>query len=398
MRVLVFTSLFPNNIWPLHGVFIQERMTRVAALPGVSLRVVAPVPYFPPLKLGARWLYSQVAREETIEGLPVTHPRYFMIPKVATGWHGPFMARALLPYVKSLRAAFDFDVIDAHYVYPDGFAAVEIGRTLGVPVVVSARGSDINLFREIPSARPHLVRTLERASGLIAVSEALGRAMQELGAPAGKVRVIPNGVDARKFHPVPRDTARERTGSAQAGRLVLAVGHLTQNKGFDRLLGAFRGLLNLGGYEDVRVVIVGEGVYRKELERLVGFYGLGERVRLAGQVPHAELHLWYGAAHLSCLFSRREGWPNVVLESMACGTPVLATPVGGVPEIIGNGPAGALAEGDDDALALALAQALDRSWDREAVARFAQKHTWEQAADSVHRVLASVVAGAGVPG
>jgi glycosyltransferase involved in cell wall biosynthesis len=398
MRVLVFTSLFPNNVWPLHGVFIQERMTRVAALPGVSLRVVAPVPYFPPLKLGARWLYSQVAREETIGGLPVTHPRYFMIPKVATGWHGPFMARALLPYVRSLRAAFDFDVIDAHYVYPDGFAAVEIGRALGVPVVVSARGSDINLFREIPSARPHLVTTLERASGLIAVSEALGRAMRELGAPAGKVRVIPNGVDARKFHPIPRDTARERTGSAPGGRLVLAVGHLTQNKGFDRLLGAFRGLLNLGGYEDVRVAIVGEGVYRKELERLVGFYGLGERVRLVGQVPHADLHLWYGAADLSCLFSRREGWPNVVLESMACGTPVLATPVGGVPEIIGNGPAGALAEGDDDALALALAQALDRSWDREAIARFAQKHTWEQAADSVHRVLASVVANAGVPG
>jgi glycosyltransferase involved in cell wall biosynthesis len=397
MKVLVFTSLFPNNVWPLHGVFILERMTRVAALPGLSLRVVAPVPYFPPVKLGARWLYSQVARAETIEGLPVTHPRYFMIPKIATGWHGPLMARALLPYVKSLRASFDFDVIDAHYVYPDGYAAVEIGRALGVPVVVSARGSDINLFREIPSARPHLVRTLERASGLIAVSEALARAMRELGAPPGKVRVIPNGVDARKFHPVPRDTARERTGSRKEGRLVLAVGHLTQNKGFDRVLGAFRGLLNLGGYDDVRVAIVGEGVYRRELERLVGFYGLGDRVRLAGQVPHADLHLWYGAADLSCLFSRREGWPNVVLESMACGTPVLATPVGGVPEIIGNGPAGVLAEGDDDALARALAAALDRAWDREAIARFAEKHTWERAADSVREVLASVVAGAGVP-
>jgi glycosyltransferase involved in cell wall biosynthesis len=394
MKVLVFTSLFPNNVWPLHGVFIQERMTRVAALPGVSLRVVAPVPYFPPLKLGARWLYSQVAREETIEGLPVTHPRYFMIPKIATGWHGPLMARALLPYVKSLREAFHFDVIDAHYVYPDGFAAVEIGRALGVPVVVSARGSDINLFREIPSARPHLERTLERASGLIAVSEALARAMLELGAPAGKVRVIPNGVDGRKFHPVPREVARERTGSP-AGRLVLAVGHLTQNKGFDRLLGAFRGLLNLGGYEDVHVAIVGEGVFRKELERLVGFYGLGGRVRLVGAIPHADLHLWYGASDLSCLFSRREGWPNVVLESIACGTPVLATPVGGVPEIIGSGPAGALAEGTNDALALALASALSRSWDRAAIARFAEKHTWERAADSVYRVLASVVAGAG---
>jgi teichuronic acid biosynthesis glycosyltransferase TuaC len=397
MKVLVFTSLFPNNVWPQHGVFIQERMTRVAALPGVEMRVVAPVPYFPPLKLGPRWLYSQVSREETIAGLPVTHPRYFMIPKIATGWHGPLMARSLLPYVKSIRAAFDFDVIDAHYVYPDGFAAVEIGRALGVPVVVSARGSDINLFREIPSVRPHLVRALQRASGLIAVSEALGKAMRELGAPAGKVRVIPNGVDARKFHPMPREAARERTGSPSVGRLVLAVGHLVQNKGFDRLMGAFRGLLNLGGYEDVQVAIVGEGVYRKELERLIGFYGLGGRVRLVGEVAHADLHVWYSAADLSCLFSRREGWPNVVLESMACGTPVLATPVGGVPEIIGDGPAGALAEGDDEALARALAQALDRPWDRAAIARFAEAHTWERAADSVYRVLASVAADAGAP-
>jgi glycosyltransferase involved in cell wall biosynthesis len=397
MKVLVFTSLFPNNVWPHHGVFIQERMTRVAALPGVSLRVVAPVPYFPPLRLGARWLYSQVAREETIEGLPVAHPRYFMIPKIAAGWHGPLMARSLLPYMRSVRATFDFDVIDAHYVYPDGFAAVEIGRALGVPVVVSARGSDINLFREIPSVRPRLERTLEEASGLIAVSEALRRAMRELGAPAGKVHVIPNGVDALTFHPVPREAARERTGSSPVGKLVLAVGHLVLNKGFDRLLGAFRGLLNLGGYEDVRVAIVGEGVYRKELERLVGFYGLGDRVRLVGEIAHAELRFWYSAADLSCLFSRREGWPNVVLESMACGTPVLATPVGGVPEILGNGPAGALAEGDDEALARALAAALDRSWDRAAIARFAEKHTWERAAESVHRVLASVVAAAGVP-
>lgn len=393
MKVLVLTSLFPNNVWPHHGVFIKERMTRVAALPGVELRVVAPVPYFPPLRLGPRWLYSQVAREETIEGLSVTHPRYFMIPKIATGWHGPLMYRSLLPYVRRIRRAFDFDVIDAHYVYPDGYAAVRIGRALGKPVVVSARGSDINLFREIPSARSHLASTLGGASALIAVSEALAQAMRELGAPPGNIHVIPNGVDARKFRSVPQEEARARTGTGP-GRLVLSVGHLTQNKGFDRLLGAFRALLNLGGYEDVKVAIVGEGVYRKELERLVGFYGLGDRVRLVGEVPHQELCSWYASADLSCLFSRREGWPNVVLESMACGTPVLATPVGGVPEIVGNGLAGALADGDAEALGKAMAAALGRSWDRAAIARFAGGHTWEDAAALVRRVLASVIPGA----
>ena len=390
MKVLVFTSLFPNNVWPHHGVFIKERMTRVAARPGIDLRVVAPVPWYPPIKLGSRWLYSQVAREETIEGLPVSHPRYFMIPKVATGWHGPLMIRSLLPRLRRIQAAWDFDVIDAHYVYPDGFAAVEMGRALGKPVVVSARGSDINLFRDIASARPHLTRALQEATALIAVSEALGRAMRELGAPAEKIRVIPNGVDARKFHAVPTEEARKRIGAPE-GRMILAVGHLTKNKGFDRLLGAYRALLNLGGHDDVTVAIVGEGAFRHELERLVGFYGLGRRVRLAGEVLHHELHLWYSAATLSTLFSRREGWPNVVLESMACGTPVLATPVGGVPEIIQDG-SGALAEGDDDALARAMAQALARPWDRAAIARDAARHTWETAAANVGEVLASVTA------
>ncbi len=396
MKVLVFTSLFPNNVWPHHGVFIKERMTRVASLPGMALRVVAPVPYFPPLKLGPRWLYSQVKREEVVEGLPVSHPRYFMIPKVATAWHGPMMARSLHSFVEGIRARFDFDVIDAHYVYPDGFAAVEIGKALGKPVVVSARGSDINVFGEIPSVRGHLERTLSGASALIAVSEALAGAMRGLGAAPGKIHVIPNGVDARKFHPVPRDAARARIGAGE-GRLLLSVGHLTANKGFDRLLRAFRALLNLGGYEDVRVAIVGEGGYRRELEGLVGFLGLGDRVRLVGEVPHQELHLWYAVADLFCLFSRREGWPNVVLESMACGTPVLATPAGGIPEILGSPAVGALAEGDDEALARAIAEALGRSWDRAAITRFAGEHTWERAAESVQAVLASITSRERVP-
>src|SRR5882672_5903107 len=279
MRVLVFTSLFPNHIRPQHGVFIKERMTRVAALPGMELRVVAPVPYYPSVLPGSRRQYARVPREEVIEGLPVSHPRYFMIPKVATGWHGPMMARGLQPFLERIRASFDFDVIDAHYLYPDGYAAVAMGRALGKPVVVSARGSDINVFREIPSVRGHLERTLAGASALIAVSDSLANAMRDLGAESGRITVIPNGVDTRKFRPVPRDEARARTG-LPPGRVILGVGHLIESKGFDRLLQAFRALLNRGGHDDLRLVIVGEGVYRSELERMVGFLSLTGRVLL----------------------------------------------------------------------------------------------------------------------
>jgi len=396
MNVLVFTSLFPNNVWPHHGVFIKERMTRVAAFPGMTFRVVAPVPYFPPLRLGSRWRFSQVRRRETIEGLDVVHPRYFMIPKVATRWHGSMMLRSLLPVVREIGRGFHFDVIDAHYVYPDGFAAVEIGRALGKPVVVSARGSDINVFREIASVRGLLERTLAGASALIAVSDSLANAMRDLGAESGRITVIPNGVDTRKFRPVPRDEARARTG-LPPGRVILGVGHLIESKGFDRLLQAFRALLNRGGHDDLRLVIVGEGVYRSVLERMVGFLSLTGRVLLPGEIPHRELHLWYSAADLFCLFSRREGWPNVVLESMACGTPVLATPVGGVPEAIGTDSVGALADGDDAALAGAIEAALARRWDRDSITRYAAAHTWDHAAESVRGVLESAVTRGGAP-
>jgi glycosyltransferase involved in cell wall biosynthesis len=337
-----------------------------------------------------------VAPEEVIEGLPVSHPRYLMIPKIATGWHGPMMARSLRPFFERLRERFDFDLIDTHYVYPDGYAAVEIGAALGKPVVVTALGSDINVLREMPSVRPHLDRTLSGAAALIGVSAALVRSMRELGAAPEKLHAIPNGVDARKFHPVARDEARARTGTGP-GRLLLSVGHLTENKGFHRLIGALPALRKLGGYEDVTVAIVGEGVFRTELERLIASSGLGDRVRLAGEVSHAELHLWYASADLSCIFSTMEGWPNVVLESLACGTPVLGTPVGGIPEILGNHGVGALVQGDDEALASGIAAALDRSWDRAAIARFAEARSWDRAGESLHALFSSILTRERVP-
>ena len=396
MKILTFSSIFPNNVRPNFGVFTKQRVKPIGSLPGVELRVVAPVPYFPPLKLGAWYGYSQVAREEVIEGLPVSHPRYLMIPKIATGWHGPMMARSLRPFFEQMRERFDFDLIDTHYVYPDGYAAVEIGAALGKPVTVTALGSDINVLCEMPSVRPHLERTLSGAAALIGVSQALTRSMRELGAAPEKLHAIPNGVDARRFHPVARAEARARTGTGP-GRILLSVGHLTENKGFHRLIGALRALRKLGDYEDVTVAIVGEGIFRKELEGLIASTGLGDRVRLAGERSHEELPFWYASADLSCIFSTLEGWPNVVLESLACGTPVLGTPVGGIPEILGDPGVVALVQGDDLALASGIAAALDRSWDRPAIARFAEARSWDRAGASLHGLFTSILARERVP-
>ncbi len=393
MKVLVFTSLYPNNVWPHHGVFVKERMTQCARHEGCAVKVVAPVPYFPSLKINQRWLFSQVVRREVIEGLEVFHPRYFMIPKIGMMLYGVMMFLSVLPTVRRIRREFDFDIIDAHYVYPDGFAAVLLGRFFHTPVVVSARGSDINLLGGFPLIRRLLQYTLRRADRLIAVCQALKEAMVGLGIPSEKVSVIPNGVDTEKFHPVPQQEAREKLGLPKDKRVILSVGGLIPRKGFDLLLKALRILREDGRETDLYLVIVGEGELRKELEKQVSLVNLDEHVRLAGDVPHRELYLWYSAADVFCLASSREGWPNVLLESLACGTPVVATEVWGVPEIIRSDHIGLLTERSEVTIAEGIFRALHRPWSAEAIIQYAREHTWDRAAVAILRLFESVLRG-----
>jgi glycosyltransferase involved in cell wall biosynthesis len=391
MKVLTFTTLYPNNVWPNHGIFIKERMTHFSKLDGCKVKVVAPVPYFPRIKLGRRWLFSQIARQEIIEGLEVYHPRYFMTPKVGMVFYGLMMFMSALPVLKKIQ--MDFDLIDAHYVYPDGFAAVLLARAFNKPVVVSARGSDINLYMRFPLIRKLLAYTLLRSERVIAVSQDLKEAIARLGVPKGKVAVIPNGVDSNKFHPFPKEEARRKLGLPD-GKILLSVGNLTPNKGFDLLVGALKILLEGESHEQsVRLVIIGEGVYRKKLEEMINSLRLVQHVRLAGAVPHEDLYLWYSAADLFCLASSQEGCPNVILEAMACGTAVVATNVGGIPEIVTSEQLGLLADRSEKEIAKAITLALTKDWQSDAILRYSQEHTWDHVGMSVHRVFKSVLEG-----
>lgn len=392
MKILVFTSLYPNNIWPHHGVFVKERITRLAGLPESDLKVFAPVPYFPNLKINPRWKYSQISKREFIEGLEVSHPRYFTIPKVGMPAYGYLMALSLLPTIRRIEREFNFDVIDSHYVYPDGFAAVILGRMLRKPVVITARGTDINLFAGFITIRPLLSYCLRRADALIAVCQALSNAMADLGVSREKIQVIPNGVDTLKFHPIDRKEARVSLGLPQDKKIILSVGGLVERKGFEILIRAMRALRDEHNKRAVSLVIAGEGPNRSQLEELIDSLGLVSSVTLIGDIPHNELYRWYSAADLFCLASSREGWPNVILESLACGTPVVATNIGGIPEIITSSQLGLLCERDERSFANQIAQALAYPWDHEFIVRFAAKHTWDRAAQSVLDVLKSAVA------
>jgi teichuronic acid biosynthesis glycosyltransferase TuaC len=391
VKVLVFTALFPNNVWPNHGIFVKQRMAKVAQIGGCEVRVIAPVPYHPPIRVGKRWGHSQVAREEVIDGIQVYHPRYFIIPKVSMAFHGFMMFLSVLYLVKRIQAQFDFDIIDAHYVYPDGFAAVLLGALLGKPVVVSARGSDINLFANLPIVRSFVVYTLSRAQRVIAVSEALRQAMVKLGASKDKISVISNGVDTQKFKRVAKVEARSILGLDPSHKIILSVGGLNPVKGFDLLVRSFKLLFDRCRKCKPHLIIAGDGQCRSDLERLIGEYDLTANVCLVGAVPHDRLFQWYSAADVFCLASISEGWPNVLIEALACGVPVVAAAVGGVPEIVTSKAVGLLTERTEQSIAACLEIAMERNWDTQEIRECATAHSWDVAAGKILDVFDSIL-------
>lgn len=391
MKILTFTSLFPNAIQPWHGIFVRQRVAHFASR-GHRVNVIAPVPYAPPWVLSKRWREaSQVSFEEEFDAMPVYHPRYFLMPKVSMLLHGFLMFAGAALCARRLHTKERFDCIDAHYVYPDGFAAVLLGRYLGIPVVVSARGTDISLFPTFPLIRPMIRWTLRHAAGVVAVSRALEEVIQALGIRPTHVAIIGNGIDLDCFHPVDRSSARQKLGIAGDAKVILSVGNLVPVKGHEYLIRAIAQVATLE--PRVELYIVGEGRLRSRLEELARAEHVDARVFLVGRKPNEEMKYWYSAADASCLASSREGWANVLLESLACGTPVLATRVWGTPEVIASDELGILTEQSADALACGVLQALQRRWDAEAMVRYASARTWDLVAQEFETFLRVRVLG-----
>lgn len=391
MRVLTFTRLWPNAVMPSHGVFIEERLRRVAALPGMELDVVAPVPWFPSLPGPTRWTrFAKVPRREVRHGILAEHPRYPLLPRMGARLHGRALVAGAWSTVRKMHRARAFDLIDAHFLHPDGFAAVELGRRLGIPVVLSARGSDAHAQADEPGMRALLARTLTAASMLIAVSRTIAARLVELGASPERIAVVPNGIDASVFHPNPAAGAavRKHVGCAPGERLVVTVGRLERVKGHDVLLDA---LAILARAVRVRLVVVGEGERRQELEAQAQRLGIADRVLFTGSVPHESLSAWYSAADVFCLPSRSEGHPNALVEALACGVPSVATAVGAAGDVLSPECGLVVAPEHPPALATALAAALARSWDRTRVRGRVAGRTWEQVADSVRSVFEEAV-------
>jgi glycosyltransferase involved in cell wall biosynthesis len=390
MKVLVYTTLFPNHLQPNSAIFIKQRMFHFAKLKDCEIKVVAPIPYCPPWPSLGKWYHnSQIKKYEVMDGIEVYHPRYPLIPKVSMPLHGLSLFLSSLKLIKKINQTFPFDLIDGHYIYPDGFAAVLLGKTLKKPVVLSARGSDINQFTGFKSIKPMIQYALSRADHVISVCDALKQEMVALGINDDKISVIPNGVDSKQFYLVDKDKARKKLSLPHNKKIILSVGSLIPRKGFHVILDALPKLLQ----EDtnIRLYIVGEGPFRHSLERKIGNLGLDKHVTLMGEQPNSELKIWYSAADVFCLASFREGWANVIMESLACGTPVVATKVWGAPEILTSTDIGILVDRTPDALYNALKRALETTWDRKRIQAHVKDRNWFTVADEVKTLFGVVL-------
>ena len=375
IRLLTFSTLFPHAARPNHGIFVENRLRHLLAGGEAGSVVLAPVPWFPSgsVRFGDWAVNARAPHSETRHGIPVLHPRYPVIPKIGMSAAPWLLYRAMIPPVQRLLAeGHRFDAIDAHYVYPDGVAAVWLGRRFGLPVVITARGTDVNLIPRYAMPRRLIQGAIRDAAALIAVSASLKQVLVALGAPDAKVTVLRNGVETGLFRP-PDDRAAARAALGLSGPALISVGGLIERKGHHRTIEAMR---LLPGFE---LIIVGEGPERALLSGLIARFGLGDRVRLLGPRPHAELPALYGAADASVLASSREGWANVLLESMACGTPVVAADIWGNPEVVRAPQAGVIYRPNTaDGVAEGVRRLFARLPDRAATRVYAEAFSWDE--------------------
>ena len=374
MKVLTYSTIYPNAAQPRLGLFVEQRLQSFLAVSGAQAKVVAPVPWFPSSseRFKTYGVFAKVPRSEVRQGLTVLHPRFPVIPKV--GWR--FSPALLYAGTRSLmrtiqREEFDFDIIDSHWLYPDGVAAVMLGRMLNRPVVMTARGNDVSLMPQYALPRAMILWAAKHSNAIVTVCRALKDSLLELGVPDEKVVVLRNGVDLVRFRPLDRKQAR--ADLQLRGRTLVSVGLLIERKAHDITIEA------LSKLPDTSLMIIGEGPEEDNLRRLAQRLGVAERVRFVGGVDQDQLAKYYSAADAMVLSSSREGWANVLLESMACGTPVVASDVWGTPEVVASSHAGVLMR---ERTVAGAAEAIEKLFsnypEHEQTRRYAEQFEWKE--------------------
>ena len=382
LRVLTLSTLFPDASRPNFGVFVERQTLGLAARHDVALTVVAPIGRPPGPALGR---YAALAAQPAVEdwkGITVHRPGFTVWPFTGGRFHARALERAIIPVLDPLAGAFD--VIDASFFFPDGPAAVALGRRYGVPVSIKARGADIHHWGRAPATAAQVLAAGQGADGLLAVSQAMKADMIALGLPARRIAVHHTGVDLDAFAPADRTLGKAAFGVA--GPMVAAVGALILRKGHEVTVEA---VARLPG---VSLLIAGDGPERARLGALIDRLGVADRIRLLGAVPHRDLPRLFAAADVMALASSSEGLANAWVESLACGTPIVITDAGGARDVVTDDSAGRIAARTADAFADAIAAVLADPPEPATVRHHAERFTWAANTDALHAHLSGLVA------
>lgn len=376
MKVLALTNLFPTAWDPLRASFNRQQFDRLGAYHDLEVMVAVD--------------FRERRRGPRGEAPVLQHARssdftFWYPPRIGRSLHGMAWYASLMAQHGARLRRERYDLLLASWGYPDAVGTARLARKLDLPYVVKVHGSDLNVQANHRLRRTQIASALRGAQAVIAVSDALAGKARGLGVDHDRVHLLYNGVDSERFHPGDRAKARQALGLPPDAPLVLYVGNLKESKGCVDLLEAFPAVLRQ--HPEARLAFVGSGAAAEVLARRARQLGIADRVDLAGARPHEQLPTWMQAADLLSLPSHNEGVPNVVLEAMACGLPVVATRVGGIPEVL-PGQAGILVPARDRAaLGHALADALQREWPRDAILEQADKFRWEDNVRHLDRIL-----------
>jgi glycosyltransferase involved in cell wall biosynthesis len=389
MKVLAITNLFGFPWDPTRGMYNQQQFTRLAR--HVDLRVLVAVPWPDALRHLRAYIAARRCQQQRNSGID-----YFIF------WYPPRMLQTMHPLFFFLSLVFQrpgtlflrrWQVLLGSWAFPDGVATAAVGRMVGTPVLLKVHGTDINDYLSRPGRRWQILAAMRHSRAVLAVSEALRSRLVRAGVPAARVTVLYNGVDADLFRPAvhadDRAAARLHAGLANDDELLLFVGNLKPAKGCIDLLEAFVALASRPGPR-LCLAFIGDGPAAAAMRQRVASAGLAERVRLLGKLDHHQLPAWYAAARLVCLPSHAEGVPNVLLEAMSCGTPVVASCVGGVPEVVPAFAGVLMPPQDPVALGAALQAALARQWEPARIAAHARQFGWQANVDGLRTLLAQV--------
>ncbi len=369
-RLLVITNLYPTPWDSQRGIFNFQQFNYLAE--HMDIRLIVPV----------SWKERLQNRNIDTSPLPphplqnkVVYPWYWYSPGIFRGSYGLSMWASIRTQCNTWIREFKPQHLLSSWAYPEGVAGTMLARQLGIPAYVKVHGSDINVIANIPSVRRQIINWGKQVVAVAAVSANLGKKLQEIGIPESKVKVIYNGVDHQLFYPLPPEQL-QNTLPITNSKKIFFIGNLKKEKGCMDLLESF---IQLSPHHpELKLYFAGTGAMLPIMKKHCTDAQLQDRVQFLGQVKHQELNYWYNIADIVCLPSYNEGVPNVLLEAMACGTPIVATNVGGIPEIITDDTGLLVPAGDIHALKDKLDEALHRDWDHDAINRHAQQFSWEK--------------------